>query len=216
MSYITIKDIGSGLYEEKKSKFYSAAKRVENEEQAENFINSIKANNKDARHNCFAYVIGENRIIQKCSDDGEPQKTAGIPILDVINLNGITDVCIVVTRYFGGILLGASGLTRAYKKSASLSIQEVNKIEKVQALEIDLIFSYEFLGKLQYFLKEENIEIIKNEYTDKVLLKVYLEEKFYNYFKSKLNDLCNGKIVINKSEIRFFFKFQNGLFKDFT
>lgn len=216
MSYITIKDIGSGLYEEKKSKFYSAAKRVENEEQAENFINSIKANNKDARHNCFAYVIGENRIIQKCSDDGEPQKTAGIPILDVINLNRITDVCIVVTRYFGGILLGASGLTRAYKKSASLSIQEENKIEKVQALEIDLIFSYEFLGKLQYFLKEENIEIIKNEYTDKVLLKVYLEENNYNYFKSKLNDLCNGKIVINKSEIRFFFKFKNGLFKGFT
>lgn len=216
MAYLTIKETGRGLYEEKKSKFYSAAKRVENEQQAANFINSIKTNNKDARHNCFAYIIGENKIIQKCSDDGEPQKTAGIPILDVINLNGLTDICIVVTRYFGGILLGASGLTRAYKKAASLSIQEENKIEKVLAFEIDLIFSYEFLGKLQYFLKDENIEIIKNEYTDKVLLKVYLQENNYNHFKNKINDLCNGKIIINKSEIIYFFKSQNILFKNFT
>lgn len=216
MAYLTIKDIGSGLYEEKKSKFYSISKRVESEQQANEFINSVKAANREARHNCFAYVIGENKIIQKCSDDGEPQKTAGVPILDVINLNNLADVCIVVTRYFGGILLGASGLTRAYKKAASLSILEENKIEKVSASEINLIFSYELLGKLQYFLKEDNIDIIETKYTDKVLLKLNLEEKNYNYFQTKIKEICNGKIEINKGEAGYFFKSGYKIFKDFT
>lgn len=216
MAYLTIKDIGSGLYEEKKSKFYSISKRVENEQQANEFINSVKAANREARHNCFAYVIGENKIIQKCSDDGEPQKTAGVPILDVINLNNLTDVCIVVTRYFGGILLGASGLTRAYKKAASLSILEENKIEKIPALEINLIFSYELLGKLQYFLKEDNIEIIETKYTNKVLLKLNLEEKNYSQFQAKIKEICNGKIEINKGEAGYFFKSGYKIFKDFT
>jgi uncharacterized YigZ family protein len=216
MAYLTIKETGSGLYEEKKSKFYSAAKRVENEQQAMDFVNSVRADNKEARHNCFAYVIGENKIIQKCSDDGEPQKTAGVPILDVINLNGLTDTCIVVTRYFGGILLGASGLTRAYKKAASLSITEENKIEKVLASEINLIFSYELLGKLQYFLKEKMIEITETEYTDQVLIKVNLEEKDYNNFDNKIKEICNGKIKINKGSIGYFFKYGYKVFKDFT
>lgn len=216
MAYLTIKDIGGGLYEEKKSKFYSVSKRVENEQQADEFINSVKAANREARHNCFAYVIGENKIIQKCSDDGEPQKTAGVPILDVINLNNLTDVCIVVTRYFGGILLGASGLTRAYKKAASLSILEENKIEKIPALEINLIFSYELLGKLQYFIKEDNIDIIETKYTDKVLLKLNLEEKNYNHFQTKIKEICNGKIEINKGEAGYFFKSGYKIFKDFT
>ncbi|MDV3429377.1 MAG: YigZ family protein [Bacillota bacterium] len=216
MAYLTIKETGNGLYEEKKSKFYSISKRVENEQQADEFINSVKAANKEARHNCFAYVIGENKIIQKCSDDGEPQKTAGIPILDVINLNKLTDVCIVVTRYFGGILLGASGLTRAYKKAASLSILEENKIEKVPALEINLIFSYELLGKLQYFLKEDKIDIMETKYTDKVLIKLNLEEKIYNYFENKIKEICNGKIEINKGETEYYFKSGFKLFKDFT
>ncbi|MFA6941672.1 MAG: YigZ family protein [Clostridiaceae bacterium] len=216
MAYLTIKETGSGLYEEKKSKFYSVSKRVENEQQANEFINFIKISNKEARHNCFAYVIGENKIIQKCSDDGEPQKTAGVPILDVINLNKLTDVCIVVTRYFGGILLGASGLTRAYKKAALLSIVEENKIEKVSASEINLIFSYELLGKLQHFLKEDKIDIIETEYTDKVLLKLNLEEKNYNCFENKLKEISNGKIEIIKGEAGYFFKSGYKIFKDFT
>lgn len=216
MAYLTIRKTGTGLYEEKKSKFYSAAKRVENEQQAMEFINSVKSENKEARHNCFAYVIGENKIIQKCSDDGEPQKTAGVPILDVINLNGLTDICIVVTRYFGGILLGASGLTRAYKKAASLSVTEDNKIEKVIASEIKLIFSYELLGKLQYFFKEKMIDIIESEYTDQVLLKINLEEKDYNIFENKIKEICNGRIIINKGRPGYFFKSGHVIFKNFT
>lgn len=136
MSYITVKDFGEDRFEEKKSEFIGYAKRVENEEEAKAFINEIKNMHKQARHNCSAYIIGKDMNIQRYSDDGEPQGTAGIPILEVMKKSRVTDCAVVVTRYFGGILLGAGGLTRAYTKGASIAIKSAGVVEKVEGLKL--------------------------------------------------------------------------------
>lgn len=119
MAYITINEEKETSIIEKKSEFISHIKRVNSEEEAKTYIEEIRSKYRDARHNCYAYIIGEKEEIQRYSDDKEPQGTAGLPILDVLKKNDLKDVCLIVTRYFGGILLGASGLTRAYAKSAS-------------------------------------------------------------------------------------------------
>ncbi len=138
MSYITIKSFGEDRFEEKKSEFIGYAKRVQNEEEAKAFVNEIKSMHKQAKHNCYAYVIGENKNIQRYSDDGEPQGTAGIPILEVMKKSNITDCAIVVTRYFGGILLGAGGLTRAYIKGAGIALKAAGVVEKVEGLKMSI------------------------------------------------------------------------------
>ena len=123
MAYITIREYGEDEFIEKKSQFIGYAKRCENEEEAKAFVAEIKSMHKQATHNCWAYVVGKNMGIQRYSDDGEPQGTAGIPILEVMKKSNVTDCAIVVTRYFGGIMLGAGGLTRAYTKGASIALK---------------------------------------------------------------------------------------------
>ena len=137
MSYITVKNFGEDSFEEKKSEFIGYAKRVESEEEAKEFVAEIKNKHKQARHNCWAYIVGENMGIQRYSDDGEPQGTAGIPILEVMKKQGITDCAVVVTRYFGGILLGTGGLTRAYTQGASIAIKSAGVIEKVKGIIVE-------------------------------------------------------------------------------
>ncbi|MDZ5035113.1 YigZ family protein, partial [Clostridium perfringens] len=136
MSYITIRDFGEDEFIEKKSEFIGYAKRCESEEEAKTFIAEIKNKHKQATHNCWAYVIGENMVVQRYSDDGEPQGTAGIPILEVMKKSNVTDCAIVVTRYYGGILLGAGGLTRAYTKGASIALKAGGVVEKVQGIRL--------------------------------------------------------------------------------
>ena len=136
MSYITIRNSGEDRFEEKKSEFIGYAKRVENEEDAKAFVSEIKNLHKQATHNCFAYIIGENMNIQRYSDDGEPQGTAGIPILEVMKKSNVTDCAIVVTRYYGGVLLGTGGLNRAYTKGASIAIRAAGIVEKVYGLSL--------------------------------------------------------------------------------
>ena len=138
MAYITIREYGEDSFIEKKSEFIGYAKRVENEEEAKAFVAEIKSKHKQARHNCWAYIIGENMGIQRYSDDGEPQGTAGIPILEVMKKADITDCAVVVTRYFGGILLGTGGLTRAYTKGASIALKAGGVVEKVEGVNISL------------------------------------------------------------------------------
>ena len=138
MSYITVKGRGTDSFEEKKSEFIGYCKRVESEEEAKEFVNEIKNIHKQARHNCHAYIVGENMEIQRYSDDKEPKGTAGIPILEVIKKQNITDCAVVVTRYFGGILLGTGGLTRAYTMGASIAIKNAKIIEKVKAKKLNI------------------------------------------------------------------------------
>lgn len=213
MAYITIRDRGEDRFEEKKSEFIGYAKRVESEEEAKAFVNEIKSMHKQARHNCWAYVIGENYGIQRYSDDGEPQGTAGIPILEVMKKQGITDCAVVVTRYFGGILLGAGGLTRAYTKGASIAIKASGIVEKVLGFKVSITIDYDLIGKIQYICGQNNWYIEDSEYTDKVILHIYAEKSIVPKIEKEVTEATNGKAIISKGEEGIYFKENNRLFK---
>ncbi|MDQ0150071.1 YigZ family protein [Eubacterium multiforme] len=213
MAYITIRDRGEDRFEEKKSEFIGYAKRVENEEEAKAFVNEIKSMHKQARHNCWAYVIGENYGIQRYSDDGEPQGTAGIPILEVMKKQGITDCAVVVTRYFGGILLGAGGLTRAYTKGASIAVKAGGVVEKVCGFKVSITIDYDLIGKIQYLCSQNNWHIEDSEYTDKVIIHIYAEKSILPIIEKEVTEATNGKAIISKSEEGIYFKENNRLFK---
>ena len=211
MSYITIRDYGEDRFIEKKSEFIGYAKRVENEEEAKAFVNEIKSMHKQARHNCWAYVIGENMGIQRYSDDGEPQGTAGIPILEVMKKSDITDCAVVVTRYFGGILLGTGGLTRAYTKGASIALKAGGVVEKVQGVDVALHLDYDMIGKVQYVCGQNNWHIEDTEY--KVIVHILAEVSVSEVIEKEMTEVSNGKITVEKSDEDIYFKEENRLYK---
>ncbi|MBW6409965.1 YigZ family protein [Clostridium weizhouense] len=213
MSYITIRNLGEDRFEEKKSEFIGYAKRVETEEKAKAFVSEIKNMHKQARHNCWAYVVGENLNIQRYSDDGEPQGTAGIPILEVMKKAGITDCAIVVTRYFGGVLLGTGGLTRAYTKGASIAIKSAGIVEKVLGVKISLEMDYDLLGKVQYICGQNSWYIEDVEYTDKVVAHILAEKDIVESIEAEMIESSSGKIIITKSQEEIYFKEGNRLYK---
>ncbi|TGY44532.1 YigZ family protein [Clostridium sartagoforme] len=213
MSYTTVRNYGEDRFIEKKSEFIGYAKRCENEEEAKAFINEIKAMHKQATHNCYAYVIGENMGIQRYSDDGEPQGTAGIPILEVMKKSNVTDCAIVVTRYYGGILLGAGGLTRAYTKGASIAIKAAKIVEKVKGQKLLFTMEYDMLGKIQYIFNEKNWHIEDIEYTDKVVLSTISEVSIVEEIEKEIIEASSGKIIISKEDQDIYFKEENRLYK---
>ncbi len=206
MSYKTIKKHGTGEFEEKKSIFTGNVKRVSSEEEARDFIESMRNKYKEARHNVYAYIIGENKGIQRYSDDGEPQGTGGIPVLEVIKKNDITDCVVVVTRYFGGILLGTGGLTRAYTKGASLAIKDAGIVEKVEGTHIKVVIDYELLGKVQYICGQNKWHIENIEYTDKVCIEMIKENSMLSEIEEQLKDVTNGNVEFSKVREGVFFK----------
>lgn len=214
MAYITIRDRGEDRFEEKKSEFIGYAKRVENEEEAKDFINEIKSIHKQARHNCWAYVIGEKMNIQRYSDDGEPQGTAGIPILEVMKKSNITDCAVVVTRYFGGILLGTGGLTRAYTKGASIGIKAAGIVEKVIGLKLSFEMEYDLFGKIQYICGQNSWHIEDTEYTDKVIVHILCEKNIADTIESEIVEATSGKVIIRKSEEKIYFKEGHRLYEE--
>lgn len=213
MAYITIRGLGEDSFEEKKSEFIGYAKRVENEEEAKAFVAEIKDKHKQARHNCWAYIIGENMGLQRYSDDGEPQGTAGIPILEVMKKSGITDCAIVVTRYFGGILLGAGGLTRAYTKGASIALKAGGVVEKVKGGKVSIVIDYDMLGKVQYLCGQNNWHIEDTEYSDKVIIHILAEDSIKELIEKEVINSTNGKAEISFSEGDIYFKEENRLYK---
>ncbi|MDS0526383.1 YigZ family protein [Clostridium sp. SHJSY1] len=216
MSYVTIRNFGEDSFEEKKSEFIGYAKRVESEEEAREFVNEIKSKHKQARHNCFAYVIGKNMGIQRYSDDGEPQGTAGIPILEVMKKSGITDCAVVVTRYFGGVLLGAGGLTRAYTKGASIAVKAAGIIEKVDGVKLTIILDYDLLGKVQYVCSQNLWHIDDISYEEKVELYILVEMENLAIIEKELIDSTNGKALVNRSHEGIYFKEGNRLYGDMS
>lgn len=190
--YKTINDFGSAQIIEKKSKFISNAAPVENEEQAQAFIEDIRKKYYDARHNCYAYIVGEKGEHQKFSDDGEPGGTAGRPIYDVIKGEGLTNTVIVVTRYFGGILLGTGGLVRAYGKSAKEGIYAAGIAEMIYLRELTIICDYNISGKMEYAVKEDKHILKESIYTDKVTYKIMCEYEKCEEFAKKIKDISKG------------------------
>lgn len=215
MSYFTLKNQSKDEFEEKKSIFIGQAKRVYTEDEAKNFIDSVRQSEKEARHNVYAYIIGENKGIQRYSDDGEPQGTGGVPVLEVIKKNNITDVVVVVTRYFGGILLGKGGLVRAYSKAAAMAVNKGEIVEKVQGCNIEITIDYDLLGKLQYSFEQNQWFIENIEYTDKVKLSLYCEENNISYVVSEVENITSGRCNIIRSEKEYYFKLENRLYKHY-
>lgn len=211
MSYFTVRKEACAQFEERKSVFIGHIKRVETEDEAKEFVDKIKKEHKDATHNVYAYIVGKDMLIQKCTDDGEPQGTAGVPVLDVIKKNGITDTAIVVTRYFGGILLGTGGLVRSYSKGASEAVNESGIVEKVLGVKITVIVNYEFLGKLQYHFSIKNWHIEDILYTDKVEIKFYFESQYMDKIKKEILEVCSGKCEFKIDNEKYYFKSENRL-----
>ena len=184
-TYKTLHSFGSDEYIVEKSTFIGYAKPIKSEEEAVEFINEIKKKHKDATHNVWAYTVGETMNIQRYSDDGEPQGTAGIPTLEVIKKEDLRDVVVVVTRYFGGIKLGAGGLVRAYTKGAKVGIEAAQIIEKVKYKEVGITIDYNQIGKVQNEIMNMGYTIKDTLYTDKVQI---------------MTDITSGTAELSESE----------------
>lgn len=199
MNYKTIDSPVSCSFIEKRSEFIGYLCPVKTNEQAVDFINKIKSEHRKAKHNVYAYILRNNNII-RYSDDGEPQGTAGVPVLDVLQKQGLTDVCCVVTRYFGGILLGGGGLVRAYSHSASLAVSQSRIMNMFSCYSVKLTMDYDLYGKVSYVLPEFETRQTGSDFGNKVILNLNVKDELYDLFIKKLTDITNGKIVIEKLE----------------
>lgn len=184
---------GQGEIEEKKSRFICNVLPVVTEEEALRFIEKTKKKYWDARHNCFAYVIGERQQVQRCSDDGEPSGTAGRPMLDVLLGNCLSNVVVVVTRYFGGTLLGTGGLVRAYQKSTQEGLKASIILKKCCGNLVSIQTDYNGIGKLQYIAATMELHILDTEYTDKVVMKVLVPVEQQQEYEKKVIEATSGK-----------------------
>ena len=202
MEYRTIRQDGQAQEEIKKSRFICHAKRVYSEEEARDFIASIKKEHYKATHNCSAFIVGEKSEIKRTSDDGEPSGTAGVPMLGVMENHQLTNVCFVVTRYFGGIKLGAGGLIRAYAGSVALAIKEIGLIEIKEQAGLRLKMSYSQYQNFDNFLKAEDLTEFDTEFTDLVATTIFIDKQEKEPLEQKLVEFFNGKIQIDDQGLR--------------
>ena len=184
---------GSAQITEKKSRFIGDVYNIENEEDALYYINETKKKYWDARHHCYAYIIGNNNEIKRFSDDGEPSGTAGKPILDVLDKSGIANCLIIVTRYFGGTLLGTGGLIRAYSEAAKSGIEASGIMEVKKGIQAQIDADYNSFGKIQYMCMERNIIITDTEYGENVHINMIIEESEYAHFQKAVADAFAGR-----------------------
>lgn len=203
MQYRTVKGPGQAEIVIKKSRFIGHAKPVASEEEAIEFIEGIKKEYWSATHNCSAYMIGERDEIQKASDDGEPSGTAGKPILEVIRNQGLKNVVVVVTRYFGGIMLGAGGLIRAYTDGAVAGLSAAEQVYKVLHQEVRVEIDYTLLGKVENELRGRDMLMGETAFTDKVTLCCLPLAAEADHFVHWMTDLTHGQGVIVPGEERY-------------
>lgn len=181
-----------------KSEFISHLYKCSSVDEANEILSDIRSKYNDANHNCYAYVIGKSRNIKKCSDDGEPSQTAGMPILNVLEHNNLTDVICVVTRYFGGIKLGAGGLVRAYSKSCSSALDIATITEKVPATIIEIVLDYKLAPKLEHYLNDNNYKLEEKKYFDKVSLFVCVSDERLVALKEYVVNLTSDSAIIEE------------------
>ena len=202
MEFRTIKEDGQVQEEIKKSRFICHAKRVYSEEEARDFITAIKKEHYNATHNCSAFIIGERSEIKRTSDDGEPSGTAGVPMLGVLENHNLTNVCVVVTRYFGGIKLGAGGLIRAYAGSVALAVKEIGIIEIKEQAGIAIQMSYAQYQEYSNFLKEHDLTELETNFTDQVDTMIYVDKEEKENIKAALVEFFNGKVTLTDQGLR--------------
>ena len=191
---------GQGELVEKKSRFIATTEPVETEEEALAFIERMRKKYWDARHNCFAYCIGDKNQLQRCSDDGEPSQTAGRPMLDVLLGAEVHNICVVVTRYFGGTLLGTGGLVRAYSGAVQEGLSNSTIVEKCLGRQLDITTDYTGIGKIQYILGQENMTVLDSVYTDKVEFSVLVPVAEYDGLEKKITEGTSGGAKIGKGD----------------
>ncbi|WP_270204677.1 YigZ family protein [Streptococcus anginosus] len=202
MEFRTIKEDGQVQEEIKKSRFICHIKRVTTEEEARNFIQAVKKEHYKATHNCSAFILGERSEMKRSSDDGEPSGTAGVPMLGVLENHQLTNVCAVVTRYFGGIKLGAGGLIRAYAGSVALAIKEIGSVHIKEQLGLRLTLSYSQYQELPNFLKAKQLQEQDTAFTDQVQTTIFVDKDDKESVIESLIELLNGKINIVEQGLR--------------
>lgn len=205
MTYKTYKTIArNGTAEEviKKSRFICQLKRVYSEEEARSFIQTVKKEHYKANHNCSAFILGQSSQIKRSSDDGEPSGTAGIPMLGVLENMELTNVAAVVTRYFGGVKLGAGGLIRAYASSVAHALETVGRAEVKEQQGICLTLSYSQYQELAHFLKEHQLQEVSPLFTAQVQTEIFADPEELESIMADLKDFYQGKIKISKSDLR--------------
>ena len=198
--YKTVYEGGEGEIIEKKSRFIATVRPVETEEEALAFLEEMKKKYWDARHNCYVYSIGMNREFTRCSDDGEPSGTAGRPMLDVILGEDIYNVAVVVTRYFGGVLLGTGGLVRVYSKAVQEGLAASKVILKQKGILLKIATDYTGIGKIQYIAGERSIPVLDSEYTDKVVMKLLVPVQDVGSVEKAITEGTNGRAGIEKDQ----------------
>ncbi len=197
--YFIVERAGQGEVIEKKSRFIAHVLPVQSEEEALMYIEKIKKEHWDARHNCYAFIIGRNSEIQRFSDDGEPQGTAGKPILEVLVNGNIRNTLIIVTRYFGGTLLGTGGLVRAYGQSAKVGIQNALVMRVCEGVSFYLRCDYNSIGKIKYIMGQMNISA-EEEYGEDVNLHINMKKSDLKNFQNQVVDATSGKAVWGEIE----------------
>lgn len=204
MEYHTIADYAIDSFIERKSEFIGQIMPVKTEAEAQEFIASVKKEHHDATHNVWAYILrGDGVEIKRFSDDGEPQGTAGLPSLDVLAKEGLTDVCVVVTRYFGGILLGAGGLVRAYSHGVKIAVDAAKRVCMAQCFPVTVKLPYNLYGSYQYGLPEYRGEVLGTEFTDAVEVRVLLHNSEVKRYCDWITELSGGSVIPKVGEMEF-------------
>lgn len=201
-SIITIKQAHSIENVISKSRFIAYIKPVSTENEAKAFIDEIKTKHKDATHNCSAYTVGPEMNIQKANDDGEPSGTAGIPMLEILKKQEIHNVCVVVTRYFGGIKLGAGGLIRAYSGAVRDVIYDIGRVELREAIPVTVTLDYDQTGKFEYELASTTFSLREQFYTDKVSYQIDVVKNEYDAFIDFLNRITSGNYDLKQEDLK--------------
>ena len=202
MEYKTIQQDGTVEEDIKKSRFICHAKRVYSEEEARDFITAIKKEHYKANHNCSAFIIGEKSEIKRTSDDGEPSGTAGVPMLGVLENHDLTNICVVVTRYFGGIKLGAGGLIRAYAGSVALAVKEIGLVHIKEQAGIHIQMSYAQYQEFGNFLKELNLVEHDTAFAENVSTTIYVDKEDKENTHANLIEFFNGKVDLSDQGLR--------------
>ena len=202
MEFRTIKEDGQVQEEIKKSRFICHIKRVTTEDEARNFIQAVKKEHYKATHNCSAFILGERSEMKRSSDDGEPSGTAGVPMLGVLENHQLTNVCTVVTRYFGGIKLGAGGLIRAYTGSVALAVKKIGIVHIKEQIGLKLTLSYSQYQELTNFLKAKHLQEQDTSFTEQVQTTIFVDKDDKDSVIEELIELFNGKIDITDQGLR--------------
>ena len=200
MSYKVLYQAGQDEIEEKKSRFIATVRPVETEEEALAFIEEMKKKYWDARHNCYVYSVGMNREATRCSDDGEPAQTAGRPMLDVLLGAEVKNICVVVTRYFGGTLLGTGGLVRAYSGAVQEALKNSVIVEKCPGAELKIHTDYNGIGKIQYITAQMEIPVLETQYTDAVDVVCMVPLEKEGSLVAQITEKTGGKAVMTREK----------------